>query len=70
MPAHWCIYELMFYIYLIKYLFYISEYKTKLIQLLVCHIYIYIYIYIYIHIYITKSTNKNTVKVPIDKQYR
>ncbi len=29
----------------IKYLFYISEYKAKLIQLLVCLIYIYIYIY-------------------------
>ncbi len=57
MPAHWCIYKLMFYIHLIKYLFYISEYKVMLIQLLICHIYIYIYI-------ITKSTDKNTVKVP------
>ncbi len=31
-----------FYIHLIKYLFYISEYKAMLIQLLICHIYIYI----------------------------
>ncbi len=47
MPAHWCIYKLMFYINLIKYLFYISEYKVMLIQLLICYnIYIYsIYIY-------------------------
>ncbi len=30
MPAHWCIYKLMFYIHLIKYLFYISEYKAML----------------------------------------
>ncbi len=59
MPAHWCIYKLMFYIHLIKYLFYISEYKVMLIQLLICYIYIYIYIYI-----IAKSTDKNTVKVP------
>ncbi len=42
MPAHWCIYKCMFYIYLIKYLYYISENKAMLIQLLVCHIYIYI----------------------------
>ncbi len=47
----------MFYIHLIKYLFYISEYKAMLIQLLICYIYIYIYS-------ITKSTDKNTVKVP------
>ncbi len=40
----------MFYIHLIKYLFYISEYKAMLIQLLICHI--------------SKSTEKNTVKVP------
>ncbi len=33
MPAHMCIYTLMFYIYLTKYLFYISEYKAMLIQL-------------------------------------
>ncbi len=57
MPAHWCIYKLMFYINLIKYLFCISEYKAMLIQLLICHIYIYIYIK-------SKSTDKNTVKVP------
>ncbi len=52
MPAHMCIYKLMLYIHFIKYLFYISEYKAMLIQLLICHI------------YKTKSTNKNTVKVP------
>ncbi len=40
MPAHWCIKKLMFYIYLMKYLFYISEYKAMLIQHLICHIYI------------------------------
>ncbi len=57
MHAHWCIYKLMFYINLIKYLFYISEYKAMLIQLLICHIYICIYMY-------KKSTDKNTVKVP------
>ncbi len=54
MPAHWCIYKLMFYIYLMKYLFYISEYKAMLIKLLICRVYIYK----------TKSTDKNTVKVP------
>ncbi len=52
MPAHWCIYKLMIYIHFIKYLFYISEYKAMLIQLLIC----------YIHK--TKSTDKNTIKVP------
>ncbi len=41
MPAHWYIYKLMLYINFIKYLFYISEYKAMLIQLLICHIYIY-----------------------------
>ncbi len=40
MPAHWCIYKFMFYIYLIKYLFNISEYKAMLIKLLIYHIYI------------------------------
>ncbi len=45
MPAHCCIYKCMFYIHLIKYLFYISEYKAMLIQLLIYHIYIYIYVY-------------------------
>ncbi len=54
MPAHMCIYKLMLYIHFIKYLFYISEYKAMLIQLLICHIYIHK----------TKSTDKNTVKVP------
>ncbi len=53
-----CIYKLMLYIHFIKYLFYISEYKAMLIQLLICHIYIYIYTHK------TKSTDKNTVKVP------
>ncbi len=38
---HTCIYKLMLYIHFIKYLFYISEYKAMLIQLLICHIYIY-----------------------------
>ncbi len=48
----------MFYIYLIKYLFNISEYKAMLIKLLIYHInidvcvYIYIYIYIYMCVYI------------------
>ncbi len=41
MPAHWCIYKLMFCIYLMKYLFNISEYKAMLIQLLIYHIIIY-----------------------------
>ncbi len=54
MLEHWCIYKLMFYIHLMKYLFYISEYKEMFIQLLICHIYIYK----------TKSTDKNTVKEP------
>ncbi len=58
MPAHWRIYKLIFYINWMKYLFYISEYKEMLIQILISHIYIYIYIYI------TKSTNKNTAKEP------
>ncbi len=39
MPAHWCIYKLMFFINLMKYWFYISEYKAMLIQLLIYHIY-------------------------------
>ncbi len=46
MPAHWCIYKLMFYIYLIKYLFNISEYKAMLIKLLIYHINIDICIYV------------------------
>ncbi len=54
MPAHMCIYKLMLYIHFIKYLLYISEYKAMLIQLLICHIYIHK----------TKSTDKNTDKVP------
>ncbi len=55
MPADWCIYKLMFYIHLIKYLFNISEYKAMLIKLIIYHINIdvciYVYIYIYIYIY-------------------
>ncbi len=58
MPAHWLIYKLMFYIHLIKYLFYISEYRAMLIQLFIYHIYtsymcvcvcvcVCVYIYIY-----------------------
>ncbi len=57
----------MFYIYLMKYLFNISEYKTMLIKLLIYDINIYIsFIYVYVCMYewITKSTDKNTVKVP------
>ncbi len=57
MPAHWCIFKLMFYIYLIQYLFNISEYKAMLIKLLIYHINIdvvciYVCIYIYIYIYV------------------
>ncbi len=54
MPAHWCIYKLIFYITFIKlYLFYISEYKEKLIKLFICLVY---------SIYYSK-------KYRIDKQY-
>ncbi len=52
MPAHWCIYKLMFYVYLIKYLFNISEYKAMLIKLLIYHINIYVCMCVYIYIYI------------------
>ncbi len=68
MPAHCCIYKLMFYIYLMKYLFNISEYKAMLIKLLIYHrniyfihicvcmyVYMYVYIYIYIYIYINNK---------------
>ncbi len=41
MPAHMCIYKRMFYIYLMKYLFNISECKAMLIKLLIYHINIY-----------------------------
>ncbi len=51
-PAHWCIYKLMFYIYLIKYLFNISEYRAMLIKLLIYHINVDVCIYVYIYIYI------------------
>ncbi len=61
MPAHMCIYKLMLYIHFIKYLFYISEYKAMLIQLLICYIYIY-------------TKQKVPIRIPlkyrIDKQYR
>ncbi len=52
MPAHWCIYKLMFYIYLMKYLFNISEYKAMLIKLLIYHINIDICVYVCVYIYI------------------
>ncbi len=59
MPAHLrCIYKLMFYIYLMKYLFNISEYKAMLIKLLIYHINIYfihICVCIYVCIYINNK---------------
>ncbi len=62
MPAHWCIYKLMFYIYLMKYLFNISEYKAMLIKLLIYHRNIYfihicvcMYVYMYVCIYINNK---------------
>ncbi len=60
MPAHWCIYKLMFYIYLMKCLFNISEYKAMLIKLLIYHINIYfihmcMYACIYVYIYINNK---------------
>ncbi len=61
MPAHWCIYKLMFYIHLIKYLFNISEYKAMLIKLLIYHINIdvcirtYVCVCVCIYIYINKK---------------
>ncbi len=61
MPAHMCIYKLMLYIHFIKYLFYISEYKAMLIQLLICHIYIHIQ---------QKVPIRIPLKYRIDKQYR
>ncbi len=71
MPAHWCIYKLMLYIHLIKYVFNILEYKAMLIKLLIYlsmliyHINIYfIHICVCMYEWITKSTDKNTVKVP------
>ncbi len=52
MPAHCCIYKLMFYIYLIKYLFNISEYKAMLIKLLIYHIhFIHICVCMYVYMY-------------------
>ncbi len=55
-PAHWCIYKLMFYIYLMKYLFNISEYKAMLIKLLIYHrniyfIHICVCMYVYMYVY-------------------
>ncbi len=43
----------MFCIYLIKYLFNISEYKAMLIQLLIYHINIDVFLYVCIYIYIS-----------------
>ncbi len=40
MPAHWFIYKFMFYIYFMKYLFYISEYKAMFIQLYIIQRYV------------------------------
>ncbi len=59
MPAHMCINKLMFYIYLMKYLFNISEYKAMLIKLLIYHRNIYfihmcMYVCIYVCMYIYK----------------
>ncbi len=62
MPAHWCIYKLMFYIHLIKYLFCISEYKAMLIQLLICHKH---HKYIYIYIYILYIYQKVPIRIPL-----
>ncbi len=78
MLAHWCIYKLMFYIYLMKYLFNISEYKAMLIKLLIYHrniyiSYIYVYVCMYICMYIYKQ-QKVPIRIPLkyrtDKQYR
>ncbi len=53
MPAHMCIYKLMFYIYLMKYLFNISECKAMLIKLLIYHRNIYfIHICVCMYVYI------------------
>ncbi len=40
MPAHWFIYKFRFYIYFMKYLFYISEYKAMFIQLYIIQLYV------------------------------
>ncbi len=54
MPAHCCIYKFMFYIYLMKYLFNISEYKAMLIKLLIYHRNIYfIHICVCMYVYIS-----------------
>ncbi len=60
MPADRCIYKLMLYIHFIKYVFYISEYKTMLIQLLICHIYTHK----------QKVPIRILLKYRIDKQFR
>ncbi len=78
MPAHWCIYKLMFYINLIKYLFNISEYKAMLIKLLIYHInidvciyvcvYLYICVYVYIlYIYIYMCVRHACMRIYINK---
>ncbi len=52
MPAHMYIYKFMFYIYLMKYLFNISEYRAMLIKLLnLSYKYIF-YTYVYVCMYI------------------
>ncbi len=61
-------YKFMFYIHLIKYLFYISEYKAMLIQLLICHIYT-VYIQ-YIYTVYQKVPIRIPLKYRIDKRYR
>ncbi len=77
MPAHLCIYKLMFYIYLMKYLFNISEYKAMLIKLLIYNINIYfihICVCMYVCMYIYINNKKVQMRIPlkyrIDKQYQ
>ncbi len=70
MPAHCCIYKLMFYIYLMKYLFNISEYKAMLIKLLIYHInmfhtYMCMYVCIYIYIYNINKYQKVQMRIPL-----
>ncbi len=74
MPAHLrCIYKWMFYIYLIKYLFNISEYKAMLIKLLIYHINFIHICDVYVCMYIYKY-QKVPIRIPLkyrtDKQYR
>ncbi len=68
MPAHWCIYKLMFYIYLMKYLFNISEYKAMLIKLLIYHrniYFIHICVCMYVYMYcngVERNTRQGELK--------